>query len=329
MIPAFVTPHLNCSGGVKVILRLAEHLTYMKDVKKVYVLANRHKDYPYWASSTKFPFEIRHIPKVDKYSIPEDVTHLINFADGNPFNPLPPNMQHILLLQGFGTQQYERECVNLTYPYDKVITTSRWLANLASKFFNCKIFIVPPGIDAQFKPAKILQRRFIVGGLYHEAPDKNASLLAASIAGIRAKVDTKVKAVFLASRSPSKLDLLEGMQCSYSLAIDPPQDLIPHIYSICNVWISTSTNEGFGLTTLEAMSCGTPVVWVPSYGLDDYMVHQKNCMIARDKTAIIEAVQILQNDRAIRMGIINGASKMVAQFTWDSAVEGLTMALRK
>jgi glycosyltransferase involved in cell wall biosynthesis len=301
----------------------------MKDVKKVYVLANRFKDYPHWACPGKFPFEILHIPKVSKYTVPEDVTHLINFADGNPFVPMPPNVQHVLLLQGFGTQNYEKECVNLLYPYDKVITTSRWLANIAGKFFNCPIFIVPPGIDAQFKPAKVLQRGFVIGGLYHEAPDKNASLLASVMAGIRANVNSKVQALFLSSKSPSNIDLLEGMQCSYSLAINPPQDLIPSIYSICNIWISASSNEGFGLTTLEAMACNVPVVWMPSYGLDDYMVHRRNCMIADDKKSIIEAVKVLLNNRAIKMEIINGGSKLVAQFTWERAAEGLITALRK
>lgn len=38
------------------------------------------------------------------------------------------------------------------------------------------------------------------------------------------------------------------------------EDLLAQVYSACDVLLSTSQGEGFGLTTLEAMACGVPCV---------------------------------------------------------------------
>ena len=43
-----------------------------------------------------------------------------------------------------------------------------------------------------------------------------------------------------------------------------PVDQLPLIYSMCDVKLSTSMGEGWGLTTMEAMACGLPCI-VPDY----------------------------------------------------------------
>jgi D-inositol-3-phosphate glycosyltransferase len=43
-----------------------------------------------------------------------------------------------------------------------------------------------------------------------------------------------------------------------------PQQSLKHIYSICDVKLSTTSGEGWGLTTMEAMACGLPTI-VPHF----------------------------------------------------------------
>ena len=40
----------------------------------------------------------------------------------------------------------------------------------------------------------------------------------------------------------------------------PSQDKIRTLYAKCDVWLAPSRSEGFNLTAMEAMACGTPVV---------------------------------------------------------------------
>ena len=40
----------------------------------------------------------------------------------------------------------------------------------------------------------------------------------------------------------------------------PSQAQIRELYASCDVWLAPSRSEGFNLTAMEAMACGTPVV---------------------------------------------------------------------
>jgi D-inositol-3-phosphate glycosyltransferase len=44
-----------------------------------------------------------------------------------------------------------------------------------------------------------------------------------------------------------------------------PAGSLKHIYSMCDVKLSTTSGEGWGLTTMEAMACGLPNI-VPAFG---------------------------------------------------------------
>ena len=58
----------------------------------------------------------------------------------------------------------------------------------------------------------------------------------------------------------SKFDPEFSMDSRINFIESPPQDEIKNIYAACDVWLSTSRSEGFGLTAMEAMACRTPVV---------------------------------------------------------------------
>jgi glycosyltransferase involved in cell wall biosynthesis len=319
----FVLPHTKCSGGVKVVLRLAEWLT-LKGVN-VIVLAHRVNDIT-WLYPKKPKYEIKHVAKVSKYTIPNDVTHLIDFADGTPFGPIP-DIPHILFLQGFGSQQYDRECLNMLYPWDLVIATSHWLADLAQKLCRCPVGIVPPGIDATFKPQNVPQEGLVIGGLYHPAPEKNVSLFSLSLAKIQKTLDKHVRALLLSAQIPQNVDVLEAMGCSYSLIINPPQHMLPSMYSSCGLWISTSSNEGFGLTTLEAMACGVPVIQIRNFGLDEYLQHRIHCLLVQDKNTIVAAANALLNDKPLRDTLIKNGREFAVKFTWDKMADRFIEAL--
>jgi glycosyltransferase involved in cell wall biosynthesis len=53
------------------------------------------------------------------------------------------------------------------------------------------------------------------------------------------------------------------------------------LYSAADVMIVPSVQEAFGLTALEAMACGTPVVAFNATGLRDIVMHQQTGYLAQ------------------------------------------------
>ena len=125
----FLAPHDKLSGGVKVIFRIANALAKRNIQTTVVVKKQTNPHMPWFLpSKTVCKVQVASHPVI-KYAIPNDASCVIHYSDGSAYTPLG-NIPQLLLLQGFGTQQYLRECVHIAYPYGDVIATSRWLAEL-------------------------------------------------------------------------------------------------------------------------------------------------------------------------------------------------------
>jgi glycosyltransferase involved in cell wall biosynthesis len=104
--------------------------------------------------------------------------------------------------------------------------------------------------------------------------------------------------------------------------ISPPTDLphhsffpqsdheMAHIYRMSDLFVSTSSSEGFPLPHLEAMACGTPVVTTNSGGMNDSCTHQHNALIVPpgDIPAIAQGIADVifrprQTEKMIQNGI--------------------------
>lgn len=69
---------------------------------------------------------------------------------------------------------------------------------------------------------------------------------------------------------------LNNNQIAFSNGRIPPEQLMVY-YNIADVTVNLSNNEGFGLSCLESLSCGTPVIVNKTGGLQDQPVdHQGN-----------------------------------------------------
>jgi glycosyltransferase involved in cell wall biosynthesis len=322
----FISPHLRPSGGPKVILTLANLL--QKKGHRVTVAVKRLKDNQLAWLFPKAPnFELIQIRKVSKFCLPETADVIINFMDGDAFGPMP-DVPHVLFIQGFGHSMYEREILNLIYPFNAVIATSHWLVDIAVKGGHTKIYLVPPGIDDKFKPLNYPKGigPKTIGSLYHIAPDKNMDLFIASMNKLRQTIKN-VTGLFLAARN-SNFEKIQDMRFDHSFIVTPPPQTVPLIYNSLDCWVSPSINEGFGLTPLEAMACGVPTIVVPSGGLDDYLKDRVNCMLVNnDKTEVVNAILELFDNDKLRKRIVANGVQLAKQFSWQKSVDYFEKAL--
>lgn len=75
-----------------------------------------------------------------------------------------------------------------------------------------------------------------------------------------------------------------------------------HILRMCDVFVSTSQHEGFGLTFLEAMICGLPVVCYDCGGQTDFLETGRTGFVLKlnDENAFLSACDALMRDGNLR-----------------------------
>jgi glycosyltransferase involved in cell wall biosynthesis len=94
---------------------------------------------------------------------------------------------------------------------------------------------------------------------------------------------------------------------------------IAKLYSTCFVTICTSQNEPFGLTSIESMACGTPVIAVNDGGYKETVIDGKNgFLVDRNINKFAELITKLVSNRQLseRMGRM-GREYVKKYWSWD------------
>jgi glycosyltransferase involved in cell wall biosynthesis len=109
------------------------------------------------------------------------------------------------------------------------------------------------------------------------------------------------------------LTLLRGRV--HELGFVPDEDKAAY-YSLADAYVSPSYLEGFGITPIEAMACGTPAI-VTSATSGPEEVGDAGIIVApRDPSALAAAVNRLLHDRALRQQLgQRGRERVVQRFT--------------
>ncbi|MDO8680092.1 MAG: glycosyltransferase [Acidobacteriota bacterium] len=82
-----------------------------------------------------------------------------------------------------------------------------------------------------------------------------------------------------------------------------------------DVFVLTSTYEGFGNVLIEAMACGTPVVATRSPGTAEIIEHGANgLLVDHEPRAVAGAIASLIADRPLRDRLVNHARESVRQY---------------
>ncbi len=109
----------------------------------------------------------------------------------------------------------------------------------------------------------------------------------------------------------------------------PTRVELARLYATCDLFVSASWWESFGLPPLEAMACGAPVVLTDSGGVREYARHEENCLMgpARDPAALAGAMWRVLNDPTLARRLAANGPPTAARFTWDRAVDRFEAAI--
>jgi glycosyltransferase involved in cell wall biosynthesis len=103
--------------------------------------------------------------------------------------------------------------------------------------------------------------------------------------------------------------------------------ILKFFYSASDVFVTTPWYEPFGITPVEAMACGTPVIGSRVGGLKFSIRDGKTGFLVPpfSPAALAEKLSWLLSDRKLREHVSNAAVKRARElFTWDKVVYSLT-----
>jgi len=96
----------------------------------------------------------------------------------------------------------------------------------------------------------------------------------------------------------------------------PVEDLVV-LYSIADVLVHLSLYEGFGLTVLEAMQCGVPVVVSDSSSLPEVAGAAAFVVSPHNVEQIADTVYNVLVNRQLRAGMVETGLEHVKRFSWS------------
>jgi len=144
-----------------------------------------------------------------------------------------------------------------------------------------------------------------VGRIRHE---KNLELLAKAMPVITARVPTtRLLLVGEGSQKPELEAFFQNHKLKSKIAWMSymPREMLPAVYSAADVFVFPSKTETFGLVTIEAMLCGTPVVGVDRMGTGEVLKGNRGGLLTEDdpedfahKTISLLTDTVLRNTKA-------------------------------
>jgi len=107
---------------------------------------------------------------------------------------------------------------------------------------------------------------------------------------------------------------------------------VPEILRSCDVYVLSSTTEGFSIACIEAMAAGVPVVSTRSGGPQEILEHERTGLLVpvSDAEALAGAIERVTADPALRAGLTRAARARVAEcYTLDAMLSGYARLLRE
>lgn len=221
---------------------------------------------------------------------------------------------------------------------EHIISVSAVTAKDTTQILNIapeKISVVPNAVDPIFQPlpkteVALLRQKYGIPtdtvcllnvGSNH--PRKNISTI---IEALNKLVEKNLQIHFLkvgtdfTAEQKQYIDE-QGLLKNISYIYKPDIQSLVEIYNAADILVAPSLHEGFGITILEAMACGTPVITSNTSALPEVAGDAGILVNPQDSQAIADAVSLLHVDNTYYQGLIEKGLSRAKLFTWEKSAE--------
>ena len=191
------------------------------------------------------------------------------------------------------------------------------------------ILLDTESFDHRIDPAAVDRIRSLTSGalwlfVSRIAPNKAHHDLIKGFAVYRRVYDPAARLRILGgSASHAYLTALEQLRSALQLddAIDftgnvSDEEKAAH-FEACDVYVSTSDHEGFGVTLLEAMHHSLPVVAYGSTAVPEVMGDAGICLPSKEPTTVAAAVHRVLSDAPLRQALVAAGHRRVAAYALE------------
>lgn len=219
------------------------------------------------------------------------------------------------------------------------IVVSEHLSQFFKTKFNQKTFVVPNFSDLVPHPAEIATNQensdpyrplsiLYVGRLINVKGIQDLALALRIVHSFHPNMTIHIVTPFPVT--PSVQDWLQEIFCCRIVihsGLD--REAMNHLYTSVDLFVNPSWYEGFGMTTLEAMSCGTPVVTAFNYGHSDFCRDEENCLVvpANKPQYLAQAILRILSDHETRNKLIQGGLTTASKYTRNASFSSLETAV--
>lgn len=205
----------------------------------------------------------------------------------------------------------------------RMVANSQWLAEIAGRSSIARacggVEVIPPGIDTTiFKPQDkslcrkhlgLPERAFVIvaGATSLNDINKNVPWLFEQLSRLR-----DLDGVIVLAFGEGTVQIRDDLKVRFTGGIRERGDLA-RLFAAADVFVSASLMETYGLTLVEAMACGTPVVAFRVGGIPEAVPDKQAGLLCTpgEQSALLAAVGKLRSSRQLRKNFGVAASELV------------------
>src|SRR6266487_5194617 len=194
----------------------------------------------------------------------------------------------------------------------RMVANSHWLAEIAGRSPIARacggVQVIPPGIDTTvFKPQdKTLCRKhldlpedafvIVTGGASLTDENKNVPWLLAQLSAL-----PDLDSIIILAFGEGAVPVPQGLNVRFTGGIRERRDLA-RLLAAADVFVTASLMETYGLTLVEAMACGIPVVAFRVGGIPEATPEGRGAILCelQDGVALLEAITNLRKSQQLR-----------------------------
>lgn len=225
---------------------------------------------------------------------------------------------------------------------DRIVAVSEFIKYEIIKYFNVpekKIEVIYPGCGERFKHMEADESREFLKNTYNIEGDiilyagsmhirKNLKRLI-NVFKYISNQDRDIKLVIAGKNDGKRYEhYVELKQYAKSLGL---QDKVyftgtveykdmPYLYNAAKCVVNLSDYEGFPLSSIEALSCGTPVVCSNTEVFKETISRNAIMVDTRSEKEIREAVLGVISDKSYRAEVLENSTKIKDKFRWDKVI---------